>query len=103
MKTVAPVFVVTRLHQETIKAGEKAGEDFLEKTREQIDKGGVSPDIAAKLTVLLLSSDSDRITGKFISAPWDPWRDSSFLTRLRNDKDFATLRRIDNKMFFRKE
>jgi len=103
INAVAPGFVVTRLHQDTIKAGQKAGEDFLKKTLEQIDKGGVPSDIAAKLTVFLLSSDSDGITAKFISAPWDPWEDSNFLTRLKNDKDFATLRRIDDKMFFTKK
>jgi len=102
INAVAPGFVVTRLHQDTIKAGQKAGENFLKKTLEEIDKGGVPSDIAAKLTVFLLSSDSDGITAKFISAPWDPWEDSNFLTRLKNDKDFATLRRIDDKMFFTK-
>lgn len=97
---VAPGFVVTRLHQETIKAGNKSGIDFLKKTVDQIAKGGVSPDVAASLTVFLLSTESDGITGKFISAPWDSWDLSDFLTRLKEDKDFATLRRIDGKMFF---
>jgi len=102
INAVAPGFVVTRLHKETIKAGKKAGEDFLKKTQEQIDKGGIPADLAARLTVFLLSSESNGITGKFISAPWDPWEDSSFLTRLNSDRDFATLRRIDNKFFLKK-
>jgi len=102
INAVAPGFVVTRLHDETIKAGKKAGEDFLKKTKVQIDKGGVPRDLAARLTIFLLSSDSDGITGKFISAPWDPWEDSNFLARLKSDSDFATIRRIDNKFFFKK-
>lgn len=102
INAVAPGFVITRLHDETIKAGKKAGEDFLKNTQDQIDKGGVPPDLAAQLTVFLLSADSDGITGKFISAPWDPWEDSNFLTKLKNDRDFATIRRIDNKFFFKK-
>lgn len=101
VNAVAPGFVVTRLHQETIKAGKKAGEDFLKKTLEQIDKGGVSPDIAAKLTVFLLSQQSDGVTGKFISAPWDLWETQDFVARLKTDPDFAVLRRIDNKRFFK--
>jgi len=102
INAIAPGFVITRLHQETIKAGKKAGEDFLKKTLDQINAGGVSPDIAAKLTTFLLSSDSDGITGKFISARWDPWENDNFLNRLRNDADFAAVRRIDDKTFFKK-
>jgi len=102
INAVAPGFVMTRLHQETIKAGKKAGEDYLKKTLGLISKGGVSPDIPARLTVFLLSRQSDGITGKLISAPWDPWEDNNFLTRLKNDKDLATLRRIDDKTFFKR-
>lgn len=102
INAVAPGFVITRLHEETINAGKKAGEGFLKKTKEQIEEGGIPPDLAAKLTVFLLSPDSDGITGKFLSAPWDPWGDSNFQTRLKDDRDFATIRRIDNKFFFKK-
>jgi len=103
VNVVAPGFVATRLHQKTIKAGTKAGEDFLKKTAEQIEKGGVSPKIAAELTVFLLSPASDGITGKFISAPWDPWKDENFIAKLKSDKNLATLRRIDDKSFCGKD
>ncbi len=102
INAVAPGFVITRLHQQTIAMGRKAGDDFLKKTLEQIKTGGVSPEVSARLTVFLLSPDSDGITGKFISAQWDPWEDNNFLTRLKNDADFATVRRIDDKTFFKK-
>lgn len=102
VNAVAPGFVVTRLHQETIRAGKKAGKDFLKKTLDQIEKKGISADVAAKLTVFLLSPESDGITAKFISAPWDPWKDRDYINRLKEDKDLATLRRIDNKFFFKK-
>jgi 3-oxoacyl-[acyl-carrier protein] reductase len=99
VNAVAPGFVITRLHQQTLEAGAKAGDGFLQKTKEQIAQGGVSADIAAKLTVFLLSSQSDGITGKFISAPWDPWEQDSFQARLRGAADLATLRRIDARNF----
>jgi 3-oxoacyl-[acyl-carrier protein] reductase len=102
INAIAPGFVITRLHQETLKAGKKAGEEFLKKTIDQINKGGISSDMAAKLTVFLLSSNSDGITGKFISAPWDPWEDEKFRAKLKNDEDLATLRRIDDKFFSKK-
>jgi len=100
---IAPGFVITRLHKQTLEAGEDlVGCAFFENTKKQMENGGISPRKAADLTAFLLSKESDGITGKFISAPWDPWQDKSFQDFLRNDKDFATLRRIDNKIFFKK-
>lgn len=100
---VAPGFVITRLHQDTINAGSDfAGENFLDNTKKQIESGGVPPDKAAELVVFLLSDASKGITGKFISAPWDPWTTNEFQELVKEDKDFATLRRIDNKTFFKK-
>lgn len=97
--SIAPGFVATRLHKETISAGEKAGSEFLKKTAEMIDQGGVPPERAAKLTAFLLSEEADGITGKFLSAPWDPWEDRAFQERLKKEKGFCTLRRIDDKDF----
>lgn len=100
---VAPGFVVTRLHEDTLKAGpDYASQAFYVNTKKQIETGGVPPEKAADLTVFLLSAESDGITGKFISAPWDPWQEKDFQDRLRSDKDFATIRRIDDKTFFKK-
>ena len=97
---IAPGFVITRLHQETVGAGsEMAGPGFYENTKKQIEEGGVPPEIAAELTIFLLSEDADGITGKFLSAPWDPWREKTFQEKLREDNDLATLRRIDEKYF----
>ena len=97
---IAPGFVITRLHQETVGAGaEIAGPGFYENTKKQIEEGGVPPEIAAELTIFLLSEDADGITGKFLSAPWDPWQEKTFQKKLREDNDLATLRRIDDKYF----
>jgi NAD(P)-dependent dehydrogenase (short-subunit alcohol dehydrogenase family) len=100
---VAPGFVITRLHQQTLKAGGKqAGELFYENTKKQIESGGVPPQKAAELTCFLLSRESDGISGKFISAAWDPWNTKEFQDRVRRDADFAVIRRIDDKTFFKK-
>ena len=99
---IAPGFVVTRLHEQTMAAGaEKAGA-FFSQTQKQMASGGVPVERSAELARFLLSSDSDGITGKYISAPWDPWRESDFQERLRTDKDFGTLRRIDDQQFVKK-
>ena len=100
---IAPGFVITRLHQQTLQAGaEASGKEFLETTKKQIESGGIPPEKAAELSVFLLSEASNGITGRFLSAPWDPWKDEDFLRQLRSDKDLATLRRIDNKYFIKK-
>jgi NAD(P)-dependent dehydrogenase (short-subunit alcohol dehydrogenase family) len=100
---IAPGFVITRLHRDTLAAGpDGATKAFYENTKKQMDNGGTSAAIPAGLTVFLLSAESDGITGKFISAQWDPWRKKTFQDRLRADKDFATIRRIDDKTFFKK-
>ena len=92
------------MHQQTLECGpEKSGESFFETTKEKIESGGTSPKVAAQLTTFLLSEESDGITGKFISAPWDPWENESFQNRLRNEKDLASLRRIDDKYFYTKQ
>ena len=101
---ISPGFVITRLHQDTLEAGpELASQAFYENTKKQVESGGVPPEKTVDLTAFLLSDASDGITGKFLAAPWDAWQDADFQERLRKDKDFATLRRIDDKTFFKRE
>jgi 3-oxoacyl-[acyl-carrier protein] reductase len=95
----SPGFVMTRIHDQTFKAGKKAGW-FLQYTRDNFKKGGVPPEKGAELTVFLLSSRSDGINGKVISAPWDPWQKPGFQRKARTQKNFAALRRIDD-MYYR--
>ena len=98
---VAPGFVVTEMHQSTLAAGpENVGTAYFDRTAQAVAKGTVdSPELAAALVSFLLSEKSTRITGKLISARWDPWEDESFQERLEIDADFATLRRIDGQFF----
>jgi NAD(P)-dependent dehydrogenase (short-subunit alcohol dehydrogenase family) len=98
---IAPGFVVTDIHRATLAAGpEVAGEDFYERTRVEIARGGVPASEAADLACLLLERDPDaEFTGRLISAQWDPWRDPGFRRRLADEPSLATLRRIDD-MFF---
>ena len=100
---VAPGFVLTRLHKQTLDSDLKdVGQAFYHNTKKQLESGGTSPDIAADLIAFLLSDESNGITGKFISAPWDSWIDDDFINLIRNDSDFCTLRRIDNKTYYKK-
>lgn len=93
VNAIAPGFVVTRLHQDTLEAGEAAGE-FLKKTKEEIAKGGVPAEKAARLAVFLASQRSCGITGKFVSAVWDGYETWPDHLEELSTTDIFTLRRI---------
>ncbi len=98
---VAPGFVATDIHQSTLTAGpEIVGAEYFESTRAQLDRGGVPASEAAELVCTLLEEEPDaRFTGKLLSAQWDAWRDPGFRRRLTDERDLATLRRIDDVLF----
>ena len=97
---VAPGFVVSAMHEETLSAGpERVGAAYYERTRVALASGGDPPEDAADLVSFLVSDAAEGITGKLISARWDPWRRPEFRERLRRDADLATLRRIDDQFF----
>jgi NAD(P)-dependent dehydrogenase (short-subunit alcohol dehydrogenase family) len=102
LNAVAPGFVATRMHQGTVAAGaESAGSDYHAHTLEQLEAGGFPASEAAELVCFLLSDAAAGITGRLLSAQWDPWREREFQDRLRADPELATLRRIDEQFFGR--
>jgi NAD(P)-dependent dehydrogenase (short-subunit alcohol dehydrogenase family) len=92
---IAPGFVITRLHQQTLEAGANlAGEKFLENTKAQIEKGGVPASVGGNAAAFLISDRADGITGKFVAAPYDGWQNwVDHLEELKTT-DIFTLRRI---------
>jgi NAD(P)-dependent dehydrogenase (short-subunit alcohol dehydrogenase family) len=100
INAIAPGFVATRLHEATRAAGsDAAGGDYFARTMRDLDAGGTPPEVAAELVAFLLSEAAQGIAGRLISAPWDPWREPEFQERLRDERDLATLRRIDDQFF----
>jgi NAD(P)-dependent dehydrogenase (short-subunit alcohol dehydrogenase family) len=94
VNSIAPGALNTRLLDEVIEAGPEAvGEDFYRRSLEQQASGGTPLELGAELAVWLASPASDGITGRLLSARWDPWRD---LPEHRADleSDVYTLRRI---------
>jgi 3-oxoacyl-[acyl-carrier protein] reductase len=53
--------------------------------------------LGASLCVYLASSESNGITGKLISAPWDPWQNLAHYREDLKNTDIYTLRRIVEK------
>jgi 3-oxoacyl-[acyl-carrier protein] reductase len=95
VNTVAPGALNTRLLDEILEAGpEKVGATFYAQSLRQKEQGGTPLERGAALCVFLASSASNGVTGKLISAVWDPW---DRLTEHRAElqgSDIYTLRRI---------
>ena len=94
VNAIAPGALNTRMLDEVIAAGpEKVGQTFYERALKQKEQGGTPLELGANLAVYLASAESDGITGKLISAVWDPWET---LATHREDLrgDIYTLRRI---------
>lgn len=95
VNAIAPGGLNTRMLEEVLEAGPEAvGQDFYSRMLEQNSTGGTPPELGAKLAVFLGSAASDGITGKLISAVWDPWDTlPDHLSDLQG-ADVYTLRRI---------
>lgn len=95
VNSVAPGALNTRLLHEILEAGpERVGAVFYARAVKQSETGGVPLNIAADLCVYLASEESDGISGKLISAQWDPWPELHKFKGELNSTDIYTLRRI---------
>lgn len=95
VNAIAPGAVNTFFLENLIKVGpKKAGEEHYRKALEQKNNGGVSPEKAAQLCVWLASDASRGVTGKILSAQWDPYTDfPKHLSDISNT-DVYTMRRV---------
>jgi 3-oxoacyl-[acyl-carrier protein] reductase len=95
INSIAPGAINTRLTDEVIALGSSVvGEEEYQTALRQKASGGSSLDKALDCIEWLLSPASDGISGRLLSAPWDPWpaldRHAAELAR----GDVYTLRRI---------
>jgi NAD(P)-dependent dehydrogenase (short-subunit alcohol dehydrogenase family) len=94
VNAVAPGALNTRMLDEVLDAGpERVGQAFYDRALKQRGSGGAGLQRGAQLACFLVSGSSDGITGKLLSAIWDPWAE---LPEHRADleSDVYTLRRI---------
>ncbi len=95
VNAIAPGALNTRMLDEFLAAGpDNLGTTFHERALQQKKDGGVPLCKGADLAVFLGSSLSDGITGKLISAIWDPWKSLPNHLDDLNGTDIYTLRRI---------
>lgn len=95
VNSVAPGALNTRLLDEVLAAGpDKVGAAFYKASLRQKETGGDSLELGAALCVWLASEASNSLTGKLLSAKWDPWRDLGARAAELRNSDIYTLRRI---------
>lgn len=95
VNAVAPGAVNTRMLEAVLAAGaERVGQRAHGEAVKQKEQGGAPASRAAELCVKLLSTETDGITGRLISAVWDPWKTLAEHKDELNGSDVYTLRRI---------
>jgi 3-oxoacyl-[acyl-carrier protein] reductase len=95
VNAIAPGALNTGMLDEIIEAGpDTVGEAFYAKALAQRDNGGTPLTRGAELAVYLGSRKSDGITGRLLSAVWDPWEDLEDHASDLDGSDIYTLRRI---------
>lgn len=98
VNAVAPGFVATEIHKATLVAGpDKAGLGYYEETRRKLREGGIPVEVPVECVRFLISERANGLTGKTISASFDPWSTPVFqeLVSEINKSDLYTMRRIN--------
>lgn len=95
VNSIAPGALNTRLLDQVLSAKPSGvGEDFYERSLKQKESGGAGLDRGAELALFLASESSNGITGKLISAVWDPYKEFPQHLEEMAKTDVYTLRRI---------
>jgi 3-oxoacyl-[acyl-carrier protein] reductase len=95
INAIAPGAIFTRMTEQVLSRGAAvAGEaEFSGAARLSTDNSAKLEKVLG-LVELLLSEQGDGISGRLISAPWDPWRNLPALRAELMQTDIFTLRRI---------
>ena len=97
VNAIAPGAVDTRLQDEVLAAGERAGDLYARTVRlRRSGEGGVPAALAAALAVFLASDAAAGLSGKLVSAPHDGWQSwgAERIAELM-ERPWLTLRRLD--------
>jgi NAD(P)-dependent dehydrogenase (short-subunit alcohol dehydrogenase family) len=95
INAIAPGAIATRLTDEVLTLGPAAaGEAEFATARKSKDAGTAPLERALALVEWLLSPASDGISGRLLSAPWDPWPTLDQHVAALAGSDVYTLRRI---------
>jgi 3-oxoacyl-[acyl-carrier protein] reductase len=95
VNAIAPGVMNTHLLTDIIQAGKEiVGEKEYSQAYDKIQSEQTMTENPAELCLFLASEASDGITGKLISATWDPWKSLIQYKDTLKNTDIYTLRRI---------
>ncbi len=94
VNAIAPKAMNTEMLEAVLRSGAAQAGPEYERALEQKRQGGQSPETAAALACFLASPESAGITGRLLSAVWDPWRNLPARAGELASSDIYTLRRI---------
>ncbi len=101
--SIGPGWVRTKIHQETLDAGLRAGENW-EKTKARLASGNFFPiEKLSQRIEWIVESESEVVSGRNFSAVSDPFENPSFKNWLVADQNRFKLRRHANEPNFLKE
>lgn len=99
---LGPGWVKTKFHDSTIKSKEMAGPNYF-KTLEMLDGEGERCYPMEKVIDCcnwILSSDRELVSGRNISAVFDPW-ESDEINKIKDNPNIYKLRRFGNEIFMK--
>jgi NAD(P)-dependent dehydrogenase (short-subunit alcohol dehydrogenase family) len=82
VNAVAPGFAATEIHQTTLAAGRERGGEHYDRTARLISEWDHSMDVPIDCVRYMISEAATRLTGKTISARYDPWGEPEFDQRI---------------------
>ncbi len=94
VNAVAPGVLATRIMDNFLEVSDQLGKSYEAEAERQRRDSLPAFDLASRLCVYLASPESDGITGRLISAQWDPWESLHEHREDLDTTDIYTLRRI---------
>ena len=95
VNALAPGAMNTSMMRETVSAGPaRAGADYQRALETTQKDSGATAQRAAELCLFLASDESAGLTGRLLSAVWDPWQSLADHIGEIENSDLYTLRRI---------
>tara|TARA_B100000902_G_C27303961_1_gene914349 strand:- start:1118 stop:2029 length:912 start_codon:yes stop_codon:yes gene_type:complete len=93
VNAIAPGAVNTQMLEQRLAAGSKIGEFERDAAKDLIQNGGTDIEKPAALAVFLASDRSNGLSGRLLSAIWDPWEKMDFKKIM--ETEIFTMRRLD--------
>ena len=98
INALAPGFVNTEIHNKTLEVGKDlSGDQHYNLTLQKQKEGSIPIELPVKCIDFLISDEAKELTGKTISASFDPWGKKSFIKIIPdiNNSELYTMRRIN--------